>query len=400
MVQMAEASFLWAEKIQFRANSGVNPFKQDTVEAPPSTAYEFSPRAVPKPVGESLYFISEPGDFAAVRDLAVQDGKPQGATDVTEHVPRYVPKGVRWIAASDTLRELLVDSSTEPSRLYLYNYLITGGQRAQSAWNTWRLPSGCKVLWMSLSLNKLYLLVQRSTEEALFLTMDLSVDRVDAETGATYLTRLDLRITEAAAAMAYDAGTNQTTITMPYRMEDVSGFAGTGTSPMFVVNRLGGTSFVRGREWPIKSITDTTIVVTGDCTGADLYIGYRISAEYQPSEFYIKTSAGVVPTERISVKDYVVNYAKTGYFRGEVTYLEGGDGQTYEMTGRIIGDPNNTLGSYVIGGGQFKVPVNAENNKFTLRLINDSFLPARWSSASWTFQASFLARPSAYGQGK
>ncbi len=399
MVQTQEASFLWAEKIQFRVTSGVNPFKQDTVEAPPSTAYEFAPKATPKAVAESLYFVSEPGDFAAVRDLAILDGKPVGAADVTQHIPRYVPKGVRWIAASDTLRLLLTNSETTPNQLYAYNYLITQQQRIQSAWNTWRLPTGCKVLWLSISLNFVYALVQRGTSEAVFLKMDLSVDLPDPVEGATYLTRVDMRTTEASCTFAYDDLANTTTITMPYRMEDVAGYDGTTKAPMFVVNRASSAKFVRGRSWPILSITDTTVVVRGDCRTEQLYIGYRISAERLMSEFYIKSQRGLIPTERLTVKDLVVSYAKTGYFRGEVFYRDQGDTKTYEMTGRVFGDTANVMGTYAISQGLFKVPVNAENTHHTVRLVNDSFLPSRWTSASVNFQATFLAKPSAYGQG-
>lgn len=401
MVQVGEGSFLWAEKVQFRANSGVNPFKQDTVEAPLSTSYEFSPVATPKPVGESLYFISEPGEFAAVRDLAVRDGRPLGATDVTEHVPRYVPAGTRWIGASDTLRVVMVDSETTPSYLYVYNYLISASMRAQSAWNTWRLPSGCKVLWLSISLNFCYLLVQRGTDEAVFLKMDLSVNLVDPVTGADYLTRLDMRTTEAACTLAYSATTDETTITLPYKVPDAAGYASTDTDacPMFVANRTSSASFVRGRTWPIQSITATTIVVKGDCTGEDLYIGFRITSSRTPSRFYLKSPRGLIPTEQLLVKDYIVVYDHTGYFRADVLYKGETEAKSYVMTGRVFGDPANVLGAFPISEGQFKVPIDAQNDAYTVTLINDSFLPSRWTSASYNFMASFLAHPSAYGQG-
>lgn len=435
IIQVAETTLLWAEKIQFRATSGVNPFTQATVECPPSTNYEFSPLAIPKPVGQSLYFATEVGAFATLRDLSIQNNVPVGATDVTGHVKKYIPTGVRWITASDTLGMLFCTTLGALSNIFCYNYLLSATARLQSAWNTWRLPPQSVVLWVGMDLNFLFALVQRPGG-AVLLKADLSPDLLDADAGALYHTRLDFRVTEAACtaagAMSYNAATNQTTITMPYEMPEALGWLPTdGTpSPLMVVNRTvlappgalllegGGGDLVleggsgdlllegtygrpRGYSWPIAAFpTLTTILVSGDCTGAQFYAGWRIRSERELSRFYLKTNKGLVPTERLAVRNFVVNYSDSGYFRAEVSLLGNLETpfQTYSMTGRILGDPLNVMGSNQLVTGTFKVPIAADNDKYTLNLVNDSFLPSNWNSMVYQYQPTYIAKPDGIGQ--
>lgn len=405
VVQVAESIYLWAEKIQFRVTAGINKFTQDSIEVPVSTNYEFSAAATPRAVGQSLYFVTEPGPFASVRDLSFSaEGKALGAVDVTAHVKRYVPTGVRWMTASDTLGALFATTTGDPSGLYCYNYLLgDANSRVQSAWNHWRLPASSSVLWASVSLNYLFALVRRSSTETLLLKMDLSADRVDTDTGATYLTRLDFRVTDAQCTLSYNATTLLTTITLPYTPSEADGYDGTtpATCPMFVASRVSTSKGLRGKNWPIASITASSkqIVVRGDCHAESLYIGYRITASRQESRFYIKTQKGIVPTDRLQVKNYKVNYGDgTGFFRADVTYKEGQPSQSYTMTGRIFGDPSNILGTYALPEGTLLVPIDCDSGKYTINLVNDTYLPSRWVSSSYDYQASFRAKPSAYGQ--
>jgi hypothetical protein len=146
--------------------------------------------------------------------------------------------------------------------------------------------------------------------------------------------------------------------------------------------------------WPIQSITGNTIVVSGDCTAEKLYIGFRISAEREDGTFYLKGQNGLIPTRNLTVGTYEVSYAATGYFRAQVTYKNQPDNpKIYQMSGRVFGDVANTMDRYPITEGTFPVPVGALNTEFRVRLINDSFLPSRWTSAQYYYEAAFLAQP-------
>lgn len=427
-IQTAETTFLWAEKIQFRATSGVNPFTEATVECPPSTNYEFSPQALPKAVGQSLYFVTELGKYATLRDLTVQNNVVVGATDVTGHVKKYIPTGVRWITASDTLGVLFLTTTGAASSIFCYNYLLSATQRQQSAWNIWRLPANSTVLWAGMDLNFLYALVQRP-DGAILLRTDLSVDLLDSDTGATYHTRLDMRVTEALCTMAFNAGSNQTTITLPYQIPETATWEPGQLAPMMVVNRtipptsylllqddvsrLGlehtggdlllegaGLARYRGYSWPIVSFGGNTIVVTGDCSQEQFYAGFRIRSERELSRFLLKTNRGMVPTHKLVPHHLVVNYGDTGYFRAEVCRKDSTPRplEKYEMTGRILSDQPNVTGIVPLTTGSFKVPIMAENDKYTLTLVNDSFLPSKWDSLVYEYIVAYLAKPDGIGQ--
>jgi hypothetical protein len=402
VIQINEATFLWAQKLQFRVSSGVNPFKLDTVESKLSTSYEFAPLPIPCAVGHSLYFAAEPGSYATIRDLSVDvNGRAQGAVDVTAHVKKYIPAGVRIITASDTLGLVFITSDATPDRLYVYNYLLSTTDRIQSAWNIWRLPPNSTIIWASLSHNYLFLLLQRS-DGAMMVRIDLSVDIVDTDAGATYLTRLDLRTTEATTTRTYDAATDTTAIVMPYTMTDVAGWSDTDatkidTCPMFVACRATSTTSLRGKSFWVKSITSTTISVAGDVRAESLYLGYRITAERKMSRFYLKDQFGVVDVQRLTVKGFSVGYAGSGYFKVRVGFTNQAP-KFQTMTGRTFGDPSNKIGQFPISEGFLKVPINSESFGFDVTLINDSFLPSRWTTAKYDYVASFLAKPTP-GQG-
>jgi hypothetical protein len=402
-VQMDEATFLWSQKKQFRVTSGQEPFKQDTVESKPNTSFEFSEVVDPLPVAESLYFVNEPGRYATMRDLTIQEGKPRGSTEVTGHIKKYIPSGVRCISASDILGLMFLSTDGDKKNLWVYNFLIGDNDqgvitRLQSAWNIWRLPNSGDVLWHTISSNLLYVVVQRPEGVAL-LKADLSVDLVDAETGAEYLTRLDYRVRDDFAdivAKTYSPEDNKTIITLPW---DLTECAGTYDAldpalwPVFVAQREAEGDIPRGKVWPLEQVVGNQIIVTGDCSETPLYIGYRIRAERTETTLYLRSQGQLTPVDRLQVMNYIVTYSKTGYFRIEVEEPHRTAPWTYIMGGRVFGDPANLIGAYPLDEGQHKVPVKAQNTECTITLINDSFLPSRWQTAEYQYTATLRATP-------
>lgn len=194
--------------------------------------------------------------------------------------------------------------------------------------------------------------------------------------------------------MAYDSGTNKTTITLPWTPSEFEGWTGDGlAAPIIVVNRQSSADADRGKVWPTVTVSGDTVVVTGDCTAEKLYIGYRIDARRREGTFYLKNQNGLIPTQFLTIVNYVVSYAKTGYFRAEVKLTNRAEPFVNEFPGRRFGDPNNVTDSFPITDGSFTVPVGAPNDEFYVELVNDSFLPSRWTTAQWHYLAAFMATP-------
>ena len=59
----------------------------------------------------------------------------------------------------------------------------------------------------------------------------------------------------------------------------------------------------------------------------------------------------------------------------------------------VEGDPLNVTDRYPITEGTFPIPISAPNDQFHCRLVNDSFLPSRWTTAQYNYTAAFLAQP-------
>lgn len=386
-VEAGDATMLWAPRAQFRIHSNQDRFSQDTVEAPLAATYEFTETCAPLALGKSLYFATDTGPFVTLRDLTLTDGRVVGEVDVTAHIPQYIPANPRFITGSDTMGLVLIVSDDEPAILSAYNMLLSPDERLQSAWNKWRMPAESTILWVGMTGAVAHLLVQREDGVAV-LRLDVSPRLVDP--GGLYHTRLDFRIveTDLAEEPAFDAEENQTTLVLPFETPE----AEEEPEKIIVVVRTANLpdGFPRGRPFPVVSVEGDTVIVQGDATGHELYIGFRISSERTESEFYLRTDNGPKAVDSLQVMEVHFGHAQTGYYRAEVTYDNGKFGQV-EWEGRQFGDPANVLDAAVLANGTLKVPVRATHDGYTLRLVNDSFLPSLWQTAKYHYQFKALA---------
>ncbi|RWP84734.1 MAG: hypothetical protein EOR11_19940 [Mesorhizobium sp.] len=378
-VQIDESLFLWSPKAQFRVTSGQDNFKQDSVAANPSTAYVYSRICNPLAVGQFLYFPADVGPHSSFRSVQFYQGKPNGDITVTNHVASYLADGIRYITGSDTLGVIFAVSDNDPTVLYAYNFLFEQNEYVQSAWNKWRIPGG-NILWASLNDNELRVLQQR-TEGVALLKFNLTPKAVDPITGAEYATRLDLRVDETqVTAGAYNAGANTYSFTLPYT-------PAVGSPTFRVITREDKVSgYSRGREFPLVSIVGRVVTVTGNLTGYKFYAGHTIRSERTESRFFIRNQQGITPTDRLTIADFTVQFAQTGYTRIEVA-KPNGDTKSYEWEGRTSGLPASHSGTPAIATASLTAPVKELAQNASITLVNDSFLPSKWQSASYQYTA-------------
>jgi hypothetical protein len=377
-VQIDESLFMWSPKAQFRISSGTDNFKQDSVAANVSTAYEYSSICDPLALGSFLYFPQDVGPYSAFQSVAYQQGKPNGQLTVTEHVQKYLSSGIRYCTGSDTLNCIFALSDNDPTVLYAYNFLYQQNDYIQSAWNKWRIPGGT-LLWATLKSNKLRILQQR-TEGVALLEVNLTPKIVDDDLPTnTYYTRLDLRVDQTqVSGLAYNATTQRTSFTLPYTPA-----AG---SPDFRVitkaDKVGG--FTRGREFPLVSVVGAVVTVKGDLTGYEFYAGHRITSLRQESRFYVRNDKGIVPFDRLTVTSFTVEFSDTGYTRIEVA-TPNKDTKSYVFDSRTAGLPDSVPGTPRIVTKNVSATVKELAENATITIINDSFMPSRWQSASYGY---------------
>lgn len=382
LVVVDESLYAWADGAQFRVTAGQQDeaLKQDTVRAPASTYYEFADKAGFGKTGAVLYFASEDMLWATIRSISYQGGKALGDTDVTAHISSYIPGGCRQLIPSDTGQMLVVRSIGATRALYIYNYLVQGKETAQSAWNRWTLPEGCTILWATIRRKVLYLAIQRPDGFGI-CRLHLNPDVVDADAGAEYRTRLDLRLTEAqVSGLAYNAVTDTSTFTLPFVLT-TSELAG-----IRVVARMATADYARGHLYDIDPASyAATIGVKGNLTGVQFYVGIVPVASRDESEFFLRGQDGAAIPDSLTIVRIAVECSRTAYTRIEVTQ---GAGQkkagvlatTRAGSGSALGSPPALVDAAVLCG------VSAKSDACAIRLVNDTPFPSRWQSARYTYE--------------
>jgi hypothetical protein len=378
-MQFNESIYLWSQKEQFRVESGTEPFKQDTVEVKAAMAYEYAPLSKPAPVGSFLFMGVDVGKWATMKVLQFANGKGAGDTDVLAHAPKYIPKGIREITSNDSLRTIFVQTDGKRTSLYLFNWTYSGSDGfIQTAINEWRIPGG-NILWCSQNGNMLRVLQQRPEGVAL-LSFNLSPQLTDDDAGALYRTRLDIRCTEAqVTGLAYNATTKTSSFTLPYTP------TGTDVNPLRLALRVDNATYSRGREYKIISVVGAVVTVQGNLVGSFFYIGQQINAERTESRFFIRSDNGPEPVDEITVNRYKVSMDNTAYTRIEMTHR--GEVSTQSFEGRVLGSPSGVTGTPAPQDTTLDIAIEAKSSDFSIRLVNDHFLPSSWQNVSWDFDA-------------
>lgn len=378
VVKVDGATYFWAQGVQFLVGSGGQEgFKADTVQAEETTGYEYTDTCDPIAIGGFLFFASGSGDWSSIRAIQYANGKANGDTDTTAHVPSYIPSGARGFAASDTLRMLFTYADGDKTTLSVYNYLFQENTFAQSAWNKWRIPGG-DILRADMD-GSVLKIVQQRTEGVAILRCDLTPGAVDAITGAEYRTRLDLMVDQTqVTGLSYNATTQRTTFNLPY--------APTDYQTLKVVIAEAGGGYIRGQALTVVqpetvSPGDVAVVVEGNLTGRKFFVGQQIVSERTESEFFVRTENGPIPTERLTINNIQLDVAKTGYTRIEVSTGDQRPDRDYEFFGG--GYQSVSVDAVNVSNGKLLAPVGEQSPLTTIRLVNDSHLPSSWQTLAW-----------------
>lgn len=377
-VVVDEQFIIWAQRAQFRINSGIQSFTATNIQDPESTTYEFNENCPFFKVGTSVYFAYDSGGYSRIFVLQYQQGRAVGDTEITAHVPEYIPAGVRGISGSVPIKMLFVRTDGKTNSLYLYNWLDEGGSVVQSAWNRWDLPVGT-IIWHTIYQQTLYLMMYRY-DAAYWMTVPLNAASKDP--GGSYQTRLDMRITEVGLKPIYNATNNTTSFTLPYGVQVAE------QANYRVVIRKASAQYVRGTVLRITAMTEHTCVVEGNVVAEQFYAGFRIVSTRLESDFYVRTSTGHIPTDRLTVKNYHMNYRNS--LGGSIVVTDKKTGKQFTTS---IGLPGTTeLGAEpALMSGELIAGVDKDPLKCTIVAINDTPFPSEWTSVTVDFEMTARA---------
>ena len=327
----------------------------------------------PVAAGPRLYFTTESGQYTSFYEYFVDtDAISKDATDVSGHVPQYIPKNITKIVASSNEDTLFALSSDNPNRVYVYKWYWaaggtgTGSTKVQSSWSFWEFSSTDTINDIDVIDNDLYVIASR-TDGVYFDKIQL---QNVPETGLSYAIRLDRK---KELTGTYVSGTNTTTWTLPYAEP-------TATNMKAV--KGGGWSTQKGSDITTSRPTTTTITASGDYSAQTVWVGVPYTFDYTFSTQYVKVAEVSTTSGRLQMRNFSIIYEDTTFFQAKVTPLYRSE-YTYTYNGLLLNEAATLLDEVKLSSGTFRFPVACMNTHATISLTSDSHLPCAFQSAEW-----------------
>lgn len=340
--------------------------------------YDTDPNVNPVASGNAVFFAAPRGGYTVLNEMIVVDDQERSeAFDASEHVPKYIPSGVIRLTASKTESTLAALSENESGSLFVYNWHWTNRTKDQAAWHKFTL-SGATILEIEFYDSELWVVY---VKEGKTIIGKIKLDPGQVDASQAFLTLLDYKMDETDCTEAYDAGTDQTTITFPVPI----------SNPVVVLRgSSAGTLKFEGAAGVV-----TQAVVDGNVT--EYYAGERYTFKTKLSEIIYRPTnrdgglRSPMVAGRLQLKTLSFLYEDTGYFKVKVTPRYRSTDE-YIFTGRLLAQGANVLGTIAIEDGEFRVPIMSKSDRVDIEIESDSFLPCRFLSADWEGMLTVRAR--------
>ena len=344
-----------------------------TVSLSPVTEFESSDRVMPQSSGKTIFYATDRGQWIGVREYISFDSdsmESNDATDITAHVPRYIPGKVADLQCSTNEDILLVRSTAETDAIWVYKYFWDGNNKAQSAWYKWKMAGA---VHSNLFFNtEVYCVMQY---KGAFFLETFSFEPSHKDEGEDIEFCLDRKTTEESLTLGeYNPVDKTTQVTVPYEDDRV----------MFIT-RSGG-DVAAGVVLPIISRDGATYILKGKLTPGrtKLFAGVPFVSSYLFTTLGIRNQNNTaVTTGRLQLRSLSLNLYRTGYLDVIITPY-GREPFINHFTGKRLGeDPSAVIGGLPIYTGQIKIPVLSCNTSVSLLASSDSPLPFSLVNADW-----------------
>ena len=366
---------LFSKQQQFIVDSSVlmSPKK---VPIRPTTNFVVNCGAKPVTCGRNIYFAADKGSWSAIREYYPETiSTVNDASDVTAHVPMYIPADVVKIAAGPAEDVMAILSKGDRTKLFIYKYFFSGTDKLQSSWSTYTFSASGTILNCDFVKSILYVVISRA-DGVYIEKLDFAIGAQN--TGEPYHVLLDRKVRVPATALSYAAGV--TTISLAalgYTPNDAS---------VYQAVTLGGAGVLAGQILPV-TWTGANATVPGNVTTSALAFGQAYAFRYTASTFVVSTSqpsgAKIARTDgRTQVRKVTFNYADTGYFQILVT-PKFRQTYTYTFSGVYLGTGSAILGTRGLDSDQFSAAVMARNTQVTVAIESLQPMPVSIMSADW-----------------
>ena len=393
-VTMGEQLILFSEQTQFVLSSSADNLTPTTANVLVATEFESSDDAAPVGSGSSIYFLTKKGTFAGVREYITQtDVTLKDAANITIHVPRLIPSNIFKLAVSNNQDILVCLGTDNPNKLFINRWLFGGqGQKVLNSWFTFTINPNRRIKNIDFIGTDLFLVIE---EDNVVTLEKLPFESDFKETNSEFEFHLDHKVTEGSTgvSIAFNAGTNKTTFTLPYRLRGemnvvgrylASGETSTFVDPNGTTQTLKPATIIQTTN--LTNGSTTTIEAEGDYRNAKVIIGEPYDMHYRFSKQRITESpqqnSAEIISSRLQLHHFYIKFEKSGFFQVEVT-PENRDTSTHKFSGRLLGAASSAIGELNLETGTFRVPIMSRADRVDIDVKNKTFLPTLLASAEY-----------------
>ena len=393
-VTMGEQLILFSEQTQFVLSSSADNLTPTTANVLVATEFESSDDAAPVGSGSSIYFLTKKGTFAGIREYITQtDVTLKDAANITIHVPRLIPSNIFKLAVSNNQDILVCLGTDNPNKLFINRWLFGGqGQKVLNSWFTFTINPNRRIKNIDFIGTDLFLVIE---EDNVVTLEKLPFESDFKETNSEFEFHLDHKVTEGSTgvSIAFNAGTNKTTFTVPYRLRGemnvvgrylASGETSTFVDPNGTTQTLKPATIIQTTN--LTNGSTTTIEAEGDYRNAKVIIGEPYDMHYRFSKQRITESpqqnSAEIISSRLQLHHFYIKFEKSGFFQVEVT-PENRDTSTHKFSGRLLGAASSAIGELNLETGTFRVPIMSRADRVDIDVKNKTFLPTLLASAEY-----------------
>ena len=398
-VTMGKQLILFSDQTQFVLTSSSDSLTPKTANVVVTTEFESSDQAQPVGSGSSIYFLTDKGSFAGVREYIVEsDTAIKDASNITIHVPKLIPNNIFKMAVSNNQDVLVLLGTGNPNKLFINRWLYGNNlQKILNSWFTFTINPNRQILNIDFIGTDLFAVIQEGNS----LTLEKIPFESDfKEANSEFEFNLDHKVTEVTTGVNTAFNNNVTTFTVPYKLRSkmtvVGRYLANGETSTFIDANGVQKDLKAGQVIQTTNLTDgttSTITADGDFRNSKFIIGEPYEMHYRFSKQRLTESGGNNATEviggRLQLHHFYIKFEDTGFFKVEVT-PENRDTSIHKFTGNLLGAASSTIGAINLETGTFKVPIMSRADRVNIDIKNNTFLPTKLSSAE--YEAMFHIR--------
>lgn len=410
LVPFEDSLFIFSDKVIFRMVADPI-FSIQYVSVSPTFEYNVYRYCKPVIAGRVAIFATDNGGYLHFYEMYRTGDQTFDVTQITASVPSYIPKTPTILAINTSLEMLAAINGGDA---YVYKYRWQNNEKVQGSWSKW---TSTESDWRSGGFfdNYLYLVVAHGGAASTNYTN--SVERITlgdsiVEQGFPYNIHLDRRVNPGQVITSYNAGLDQTTISIPaYSFPGsasgikVFGYKsntlGCEELPVVSTSRMttgltappppNGGAYIS--PTPVGSSGGgTIIVVSGNTSG---YTSFKIGFTYQflhqfgeiqimePSR--VSNSVKPIMSGRVQLRyaNVHVNNARSFEVQLQATNTETNPLTDFDFAYPSAIDQNNGIATNGTYTGNVRVAIFKHNQKARVSLINESIYPAFFTGVEW-----------------